>query len=59
MFITPVEADSYEVMVDKRNRPEPILGLRVYPVFGDSFVIPMTATTAAEIGTLLLGAAKG
>jgi hypothetical protein len=58
MFITPIEAAAYEVMIDRTKRPIPIIGLMVEPVFGESFVIPMTATTAAEIGNLLLGAAN-
>ncbi|MGV0050114.1 hypothetical protein ACRU43_12880 [Mycobacterium colombiense] len=54
MFITPVEAESYEILIDKKNRSERMLGLRVNPLFGDSFVIPMTATTASEIGKMLI-----
>lgn len=33
------------------------MGLRVNPLFGDSFVIPMTYATAAEIGALLVSEA--
>jgi hypothetical protein len=35
------------VLVDK-TAPEPILGLKVNPRFGESFVIPMTARIAME-----------
>ena len=58
MFITPLEAAAYEVLIDKTKRSIPIIGLKVEPVFGASFVIPMTATTATQIGNLLLGAAN-
>ncbi len=40
------------------RRPEKILGLKVNPRFGESFVVPMTARTAVEIGTLLLEKAQ-
>ena len=58
MFITQIEPAAYEVLIDKKKRPAPIIGLMVEPVFGESFVIPMTTTTATEIGNLLLGAAN-
>ncbi len=54
MFITPLEAGSFQVLID---RTQHVVGLRVDPLAGESFVIPMTATTAAEVATQLFGAA--
>jgi hypothetical protein len=58
MLITPIEATAYEVLIDKTKRPIPIIGLMIEPLFGEPFVVPMTVTTATEIGNLLLGAAN-
>ncbi len=54
---TTIEAASYEILVDQKTRATPLMGLRVNPLFGDSFVIPMTYATAAEIGALLVSEA--
>jgi hypothetical protein len=54
--MTNIEAGSYAVLVDETTS-ERILGLKVNPRFGESFVIPMTARTAVEIGNLLLARA--
>jgi hypothetical protein len=55
MFIKPIEAESYEILHDK-NRP--IVGLKVSPIVGESFVLPMSRHTAAEIGAILIEQAK-
>jgi hypothetical protein len=55
MDITHIEAASYTVLVD---RQQPVIGLRVNPILGSSFIIPMPAGTAREIGTLLTMAAQ-
>ncbi len=51
MFITPVEAESFEILRDKKR---PIVGLKVSPVVGESFVLPMSRSIAAEIGAILI-----
>jgi hypothetical protein len=55
MFLTPVNAAAYQVVV---SRTTPAVGLRVDPVAGDSFVLPMSAAAATQIAELLLGAAN-
>jgi hypothetical protein len=51
MFVKPVEAESFDILVD---RTRPIVGLKVNPISGESFILPMSPRTAAEIGTLLV-----
>ena len=46
MFIT--QAGSFQVLIDPTQC---VVGLRVDPLSGESFVIPMTATTATEVAT--------
>ena len=58
MILKPIEASSYEVLIDRNRRSETILGLKVNPMFGESFVIPMTIDTATEIGAQLLAGAQ-
>jgi hypothetical protein len=58
LFITPIEAASLEILADQKKRPEKITGLKVNPVFGESFVIPMTARTATEIEVELVAQAN-
>jgi hypothetical protein len=53
MFIT--QAGSFQVLVDPTQC---VVGLRVDPLSGESFFIPMTATTATEVATQLFGAAN-
>ncbi len=40
MTVTPIEAAGYEILVDKKIRPEPIMGLKVNPVCGESLSFP-------------------
>jgi hypothetical protein len=58
-LITPIEAASYELLRDQKHCHPTILGLKVNPVHGECFVLPMTAATAAQIATLLLTEATG
>jgi hypothetical protein len=51
MFVTPVEAESFDILVEKTR---PIVGLKVNPISGPSFILPISPRTAAEIGTLLV-----
>jgi hypothetical protein len=55
MFIKPIEAESYEILRDKKR---PIVGLKVSPIVGESFVLPMSRHTAAEIGAILIEQAR-
>jgi hypothetical protein len=58
-LITPIEASSYELLRDQKHRDTTILGLKVTPVSGNAFVLPMSAATAVQIATLLLSQATG
>lgn len=58
MITTNIEAGSYEILVDQKKRATPLMGLKVNPLFGESFIVPMTAVTAAEIGGLLVAEAR-
>lgn len=37
MFITPIEAHTFEILADKRK---PIIGLKVVPIFGSRLLSP-------------------
>jgi hypothetical protein len=52
MHIKPIEAESFEVMVDN-NRPS-IIGLKVNPISGESFILPMDRSTATTVASLLI-----
>jgi hypothetical protein len=54
-LITPIEADSFELLRDQRHTET--FGLKVTPVHGECFVLPMSAATAVQIAALLLSEA--
>lgn len=50
-----IEAESFEFMVDTRSRAEPVIGIRINPVAGEPFIIPLPLSTAQDVAVTLAG----
>jgi hypothetical protein len=49
-------ADSFEILVD-RNSCQPVIAVKVNPVEGEPFALPMDIGAAKDIGLSLMAAA--
>jgi hypothetical protein len=53
-----IEPDTFDFLVDDESRIEPIVGLRINGLLGDSVIVPMNADTADQVGEMLKAHAR-